>query len=71
MAKILRYVLVDRNDQEGVEEYDSFDDAVAAADDDHAVIERQYEYSDSELAWTPDGSAVWPPRKNRDRHAAR
>ncbi len=63
MAEITRYVLVDRADQEGDYEYDLMQEAIDAADADHAVIERHYVYDDSELVWTPDGSDSWPPKK--------
>lgn len=63
MSPINRYVLVDRNDQEGDYEYDSLQDALSDADDDHAVIERTYTYDDSELVWTPDGGDQWPPKE--------
>lgn len=62
MAVINRYVLVDRNDFEQDYEYDSFDEAVAAAGTTHAVIEREYEYSDASLVWTPNGRSTWPPK---------
>lgn len=62
MPSISRYVLVDRNDQEQDYEYESYDEAVTAAGDTHAVIEREYEYSDSQLVWTPNGRDSWPPR---------
>lgn len=60
MASIERYVLVDRNGYEKDHEYESFDEARHDAGDDHAVIERVYEYDDSSLVWTPDGSGTWP-----------
>ena len=64
MAEILRYVLVSRQDVEQNEEYESYQDAVATARRlSQAVIRRTYEYCDSELVWTPDGSDVWPPNK--------
>ena len=63
MSTISRYVLVDRNDQEGDHEYESYDEAVNDAGTTHAVIERRYEYDDSELVWTPNGSDQWPPKK--------
>ena len=59
-----RYVLVDRNDIEQDHEYPDCDEAIADARKhagQFAIIERQYEYSDSELIWTPDGSDSWPP----------
>ena len=62
---ISRYVLIDENNQEGDCEYESYDEAVAGAGSDHAVIERTYEYSDSELVWTPNGADTWPPSKGR------
>jgi hypothetical protein len=63
MAHISRYVLVSKGNQEGDHEYEEYDEAVEAAGDDHAVIERQYEYADSELVWTPNGGDTWPPKK--------
>ena len=63
---ISRYVLVNRDNQEQDYEYESYDDAIAEAQDqDCAVIERTYSYDDSELVWTPDGSNHWPPKVNR------
>jgi hypothetical protein len=63
MSHISRYVLVSKGNQEGDHEYEEYDEAVEAAGDDHAVIERQYEYADSELVWTPNGGDTWPPKK--------
>ncbi len=62
MSTILRYVLVDRDDREADGEYHILSEAIAAASDgDHAIIEREYEYSDSSLVWTPNGADTWPP----------
>lgn len=63
MSEILRFVTIGPNDQEGDQEYDSEQDAIDAAPEGHAVIMRTYEYADSELVWTPDGSVTWPPRR--------
>ena len=60
MATIERYVLVDRAGHEQDHEYVSMDEAVQAAGDTHAVIERHYTFEDSELVHTPDGSQTWP-----------
>lgn len=62
MATIERYVLVDRDDHEGEYEYETLDEAQGAAGTTHAVIARIYEYDDSELVWTPNGSNRWPPK---------
>ncbi len=64
MASISRYVLVDDEDTEQDYEYEKFDEAKAAAQKqgNTAVIEREYEYTDSSLAWAPDGGQEWPPR---------
>lgn len=62
---ITRWVLVDLNDHEGDVEYDSYNEAVAAAGNDHAVVERTYGFVDTELVWTPDSKMTWPPRKVR------
>lgn len=62
-TQILRYVLVDLDNHELPYEYDSYDEAVTAATiaaGDYAVVERVYEYDDSQLLWTPDGLGVWP-----------
>ena len=61
MAQIERYVLVDRDNTEGDHEFDDYQEAERAADENHAVIARIYTYEDSELVWTPDGSNQWPP----------
>lgn len=62
-ASILRYILVDSQDQEGDHEYDSYDEAVAAAGTTHAVIERSYTHDDSALVWTPNGGNRWPLKR--------
>jgi hypothetical protein len=62
MATITKYVVCDREGQADGWEYDSFEDAKAAAlTDGSAVVAREYEYADEELVWTPDGSTTWPP----------
>jgi hypothetical protein len=61
-VSIERYVLVDKQGIEGDWEYETFQEAQAAADD-RAIIMRTYEYDDSELVWTPDGSNTWPPKR--------
>ena len=63
MAEIQKYVLVDSDDVEQDWEYDTLREAENAAQDrgNLAIIARTYEYSDSELVWTPDGSDTWPP----------
>lgn len=62
MAEILKFVLVDEHDVEGDYEFDTQDEAIAASNGKQAVIMRTYEYSDSELVYTPHGSSTWPPR---------
>jgi len=63
MSEIRKYVLVDANDQELAGEFEHFDDAQReAARSGYAVVAQIYEYSDSELVWTPDGSDIWPPK---------
>lgn len=59
---ISRYVLVDKDNHEDDHEYESYDEAKAAAGDDHAVIERTYSFTDSELVYTPSGASTWPPK---------
>lgn len=70
---IHRYVLVDLTDQEGDVEYDNVQEAIDAADEYHAIIERRYDYADSELVWTPDegmNCSTWPPKKKRTKERA-
>ena len=66
MSEILRFVLVDRDDNEDLYEYEAGREAIENAGADHAVIMRTYEYSDSELVWTPDGSDMWPPARGEE-----
>ncbi len=68
MPEILRYMIVDEHDNEGLREYDSLDKAKNAAKfasdggpENFAVIRCTYVYDDSELVWTPDGGDTWPP----------
>lgn len=61
MSVINRYVTIDRDGNES-DEYDTYREALAAAESATglAIIERNYEYSDSSLVWTPDGGDTWP-----------
>lgn len=62
MAEVLRWVLVNADDEEGDYEYSAYRFAEQdAARLGCAVIQRTYTYDDSELVWTPDGSDQWPP----------
>ena len=64
---IRRYVLVNKDDEEGDYEYTELDEAKRdAARLGCAVIARVYAYDDSELMWTPTGENVWPPKKEKD-----
>jgi hypothetical protein len=69
MAEIQRYVLVGLDDVEGDEEYATLHDAIAHARvrTSTAVISRTYEYTDSELVWTPDDSDIWPPTNGEEK----
>ena len=64
MPEIIRYVTVDERGLEGETEYATLDEAIKEAESNdeqrRAVLRVTYEYSDSVLAWTPDGSAIWP-----------
>ena len=69
MSEIRKYVLVSADDSEYSNEYDESEylDAVReAARLGCAVIARVYEYSDSELIWTPDGGSIWPPKQAKE-----
>jgi hypothetical protein len=60
--EIIRYVLVDKNDQEADYEYEIYSEALLeAGKKDCAIVRRTYTYDDSELVWTPNNSATWPP----------
>lgn len=67
MSEIYRYTLADRDGTEGDYEYDTLDEAKKGATNGQAVIRHVYEWSDSMLAWTPDGSDIWPPVEASDR----
>ena len=60
--KTTRYAVIDRNDTK-VNDHEKYEDAVqeAKGDGNCAVTEEQYEYTDSTVVWTPDGSNTWPP----------
>ncbi len=61
MSNIRRYVLVDNKDNEQDYEFAYYQDAYdAARKQNMAVVARTYEYSDTELVWTPTGSDTWP-----------
>ena len=63
--EILRYVLVDDTGHTLDDEYDDYDQALEDAGDDHAIEQRTYSFSDSELVHTPDGSRDWPPKPDK------
>ena len=46
--------------------YDNADEAIADAKKygGYAVKMLTFEYSDSELVWTPNGNDVWPPESS-------
>jgi len=64
MTEILRYVLIGPDNVEEDYEYATLAEAKSDATQRKgptAIIMRTYVYDDSELVWTPDGSAIWPP----------
>lgn len=62
MSEIRQYILVDESDNEGTAIYSDYDEALEDARRyGHAVVAQVYEYTDSELVWTPDGGDTWPP----------
>ena len=66
MSEIRRYVLVDTEDNAEEDDYEDYNEAYEQARKRNmAVIARVFEYSDSELIWTPDGSDTWPPEPAR------
>ena len=69
MSEILRFVIVDSDNNEGDHEYADRDEAIRdAGKQGAAVIMRTYIYDDSELVWTPNGDDVWPPCRCRRCH---
>ena len=59
---IEKYVLVDGADVALDGYYDSFQKARSeAVAKGCAVVAHIWEWSDSELVWTPDGGDTWPP----------
>jgi phage I-like protein len=61
-SEVHRYVVVGRDDVEDDYEHETLEQAVRQAESTGgAVLRVTYEYSDSELCWTPDGSDRWPP----------
>jgi hypothetical protein len=63
MAEILRFVTIDHDDNEGETEYVTREQAIEqAAKSGYAVAMRTYILDDTELVWTPDGGAFWPPK---------
>jgi hypothetical protein len=67
--KIYKFILSDVNDQYSGGPYNNYDEALKVAEDvaatgtPVAIIELIYEYSDSSLVWTYNGSNNWPPKK--------
>ena len=61
MPEILKYVHVDEDGEQDVWEYDTLKEAISEASEGQAVLEREYVYEGSSLAWTPDRSKEWPP----------
>ena len=59
-AQVAKYRLVDKEGQAEDHIYESYDEAVEAARRTRAVEELQFEFHDSELVYTPDGSDEWP-----------
>ena len=61
-----RYAVIDSNDSK-VNDHEKYEDAVAEAKaaGDCAVTQEQYEYTDSTVVWTPDGSDTWPPEAEK------
>lgn len=69
MSAISRWVTEDVNREQGAYVFDNYREAVKSADalaanegQPVAVIELEFEYSDSSLVYATDGSTVWPPK---------
>jgi hypothetical protein len=66
VSEIRTYTLVDQDNHDLDTEYDTLDEAIRAAEPGQAVVAQVYEWTDSELVWTPDGGNVWPPQPGAD-----
>ncbi len=70
MSTISKYTIANAEGEDEIDSvYDTFDDAKGRADlkaaqtgEPWAVIELEFEYSDSMLVYATDGSDVWPPQ---------
>lgn len=56
-----RYAVVD-GEETKVGDHENYEEAVAEAKQrgNCAVSEEHYEYTDSKVVWTPDGTTIWP-----------
>ena len=70
MSTISQYVLENKDRERDGYTYDSLTEARGVADmrarhdgEPWAVIELEFEYADSSLAYTTDLSVVWPPEE--------
>lgn len=62
MSEINRYVVLDVDGHQTSGEYDTLDEARQVAQRDGGAVEAHvYEWSDSELVWSPNGETEWPP----------
>lgn len=67
LGNILKYVIVNENNVEDEHEFDTLVEARGVAEvrsglgERLAIIERQYAFEDSDLAWTSTGDTTWPP----------
>lgn len=76
--EIVIYAVMDADEQYVGEDHDHFADArndalqrAEATGRPHAVITQVFQLDDSELAFTTDGSDVWPPEQDDDEDDAR
>ena len=63
MSDLRLYRLVDKEGNPGDYLYAQHEYSEAeqdAADDGHAIVALIFEWADTELVWTPDGSTTWP-----------
>ena len=61
---ITKYVLVNKEGEQDSDVYDTYQEAVNEAmkySPNFAIEELEFEYSDSDLAWTPHNDGIWPP----------
>lgn len=65
--QIEKYRLLDKEGYATDEIFESYEDALEEAKDRNFAVEALiFEFRDSDLVYTPDGSWSWPPSKRKE-----